>query len=510
METYKQTEKERTRELIWKHSILSLTNNRRDNRILNPDYMERLWHYSKMQIRKSKRDEAYLFNEEIFQDWTEFADIKYGTKKASELKVALFCGPEPENDVEHLLGLGIRIENIYAFEYDKKTFRCAVDRLHSTYPRLKIFNGKIEDFIGLNSVVFDIVYLDFTRSLLKEFKTVFRLIDSNSLSELSVLAINTTIPEKEDKTIQSFANYFFHTPIFEYGVIHGNDKNEEGLICEGCFSYGILSPKELEPYIERNFETVYSAFQTNFVIAYANLLKPIHSLINKKFLFDRIFYAESVEKLLNAEESLEKWELYFYMIQNPGFHQLIQSVFPDDVFFKTSDKGCKYSRLQASILFDIYKHSILERTTEILSIILQKALPEIDNQLVGKREGLFCDIPMIHLWLELIVNQYGTPYHFNMKNHKRYKYKAKQRDMYLDLFTFDKCGALYDWLPMIEYYGEDLSVLERQIVSRMCVDAIGKHAIFNLPRQYFGAALIGRNERDWSKNFHVPNRVSLS
>ena len=36
---------------------------------------------------------------------------------------------------------------------------------------------------------------------------------------------------------------------------------------------------------------------------------------------------------------------------------------------------------------------------------------------------------------------------------------------------------------MIEYYGAGLSVLERQMVTRMCIDAINKHTIWVLHRQ---------------------------
>lgn len=513
METYKQEIKEKTREIIWKHAITSLTNNRRSCRILNSEYMEHLWGYSKIQIRMSK-EAPYLFNEDIYQDWTEFADITYQNKKVSELKIGFFCGPEPENDVRFLIEKGVRVENIYAFEYDKKIFNQAVNSLHSSYPRLKIYNGKIEDFIQLNSVVFDIIYLDFTRSLLKEFKTVFKLISNNSLSELSVLVVNTTIPEKTEDNINQLANYFFYNPIFEYGILndeeddYSNNEDSFGKFREGCTAYGICSVEELKPYIERNFTDAYSAFQTHFIISYSNLIKPIHSVVNKEFLFKRIFNSSETDKLLKNSKSLDNWELR-HTLDSPLIHQQISSAFSKEHFFSVNDVGCKYSIQQATYLFDLYDNAEYDNYHNILSNVLQKAIPQIHNNIIGARNGLFCDVPMIHLWLELIINQYGSPYHFNMQNHKRYKYTSKQRDMYFDIFTLDRCRSLYDWLPIIEYYGDDLSCLERQIVSRMCIDAIGKHTIFNLNQQYYGSALIGLNEKKWSKNHFVPVRETL-
>ena len=81
--------------------------------------------------------------------------------------------------------------------------------------------------------------------------------------------------------------------------------------------------------------------------------------------------------------------------------------------------------------------------------------------------------------------------------------------MCLDIFTFDQCRALYDWLPMIEYYGDDLSILERQMISRICIDAIGKHSLHILERQYYGSAIVGINEHCWSKNHDIKDRMNL-
>ena len=125
MATYKQAEKEKSRELIWNHAVESITTQRNNNRILNATYMEHLWLYCQQQLNEK-------LDIETFVQWKEYADICYGKKTPEELKVAFFCGNEPENDVCHLLRLGVRIENIYAFECDKHAFRDAVSSLHNS------------------------------------------------------------------------------------------------------------------------------------------------------------------------------------------------------------------------------------------------------------------------------------------------------------------------------------------------------------------------------------------
>jgi hypothetical protein len=79
----------------------------------------------------------------------------------------------------------------------------------------------------------------------------------------------------------------------------------------------------------------------------------------------------------------------------------------------------------------------------------------------------------------------------------------------MDIFTVDKCRALYDWLPMIEYYPNNLHNKERQIITRMCIDAIKKHLHYFIPRQFYGSALIGINEEEWSTNYEIPTRGRL-
>jgi hypothetical protein len=136
---------------------------------------------------------------------------------------------------------------------------------------------------------------------------------------------------------------------------------------------------------------------------------------------------------------------------------------------------------------------------EFLSDVLLNSIPEI-NSIVKKTERVFCDLPLPYLWVELAINQFGTPYHSQFKNHLRFSYTAQRNKMFVDSFTFDKCRSLYDWLPMIELFGTDLSNLERQILARICIDAIGgKQSGTILPNLYFGSNLIGRGEHNWAE-----------
>ena len=112
--------------------------------------------------------------------------------------------------------------------------------------------------------------------------------------------------------------------------------------------------------------------------------------------------------------------------------------------------------------------------------------------------------------MELALNHLGNAYHINTDQQWRAKYKAKKHEMYLDIFVFDSCRSLYDWLPMLDLYGEYLSSIERQIIIRSCIDAIKKQCHYSSFYSYFGAHLIGEKTKSWSKFGALDIRKNLN
>lgn len=534
MTTYKQPEKEKSRELIWSHAVESITSKRYDNRILNATYMEHLWLYCQQQLNEKLDIEAFV-------RWKEYADICYGERRPEELKVAFFCGNEPDNDVKHLLQLGIRIENIYAFECDNNSFKEAVKSLHNSYPLLKIYRGKIEDYAELQNVKFDIIYLDFTGSLLKEYKTVVRILDLNALSEMSILAVNTTYPDPTKDNIRFLSNFFYNDTFFEMSVLDGKDPIRENgdtwfYRIEGCDAMNIGSMEEMANYIRENFDYAYSAFQFAFILDYSNRYKPFYEVFKKSMLSNRLIKGGFLQNIKDFNTT------YHHPLKQEYFEdgqRLTSSQFIADNFIEKTENGGRISRLDALRVAEVflqtpYKHFITDYSKlqeeekqndfdsgemanedtieidfkQILTDEVREVIEHLDKWFHGKYR--FCDLPMEHLWLELLLYQFGHPYHTNVGNHKRYSYRAKTRRMCIDIFTLDKCRALYDWMPMLEYFIHDMQDNNRQMITRMCIDAIDKQLLHIVDEIYYGAALVGINEFDWSKNFVLPKRVELT
>ena len=532
--TYKQPVKDKSRFLVWQHAVESLTKNRRDARMLNLSYLERLTDYV-------EKKAGSTINPVELAGYHRFLDITYGQRSAEELKVAFLCGPEPENDVEVLLSFGVRLENMYAFEQDKDDFRQAVEALRGKYPQLKIYHENIEDFALMHNTVFDIVYLDFTCTLLSCVRTICCVLDNNMLAPLGVFAVNTTYMDATDENIDFLASYFFYDVFYEGCVYHGAkvDKNDDTYPkfgrMEGSSCLGWDTPNDIKPYIEANFELAYSAFQTDFINGYANITKPAYAVMSKTIMQRRLLKVAKINELLSYDKAFEQMD-FDYFIDGNNLFSLKFRLSPDEdlkQFFYNPDNGRRMSRMNSLKIWEMLTNAHYIRTYDLdggketegqeepfyekldipsfLAVPLEQSIGIIEDPLKpGKQRVFFCDVPMVHLWYEMIINSLGYPYHTNVKNHIRHSSTAKARKMCVDVFTFDQCRGFYDWLPMIEYQSDYVKDFDKQMIIRMSIDAIAKHSLGIIEQQYFGSALIGAGEQDWAKFYDFRMREELN
>ena len=144
MTTYKQPKKEKARLKIWKKAIKGLTIDRDKSAILKENTIREMRRY----ILKTSKHTAGRFEEDksVINGFSEFLNQVNSSKKASELKVIYFCGPEPENDLDVMLDYGIKIENVWALEQDKKLYGEAVNKAKIKYPSLKVYSQKFKEF----------------------------------------------------------------------------------------------------------------------------------------------------------------------------------------------------------------------------------------------------------------------------------------------------------------------------------------------------------------------------
>lgn len=519
MLTYKQDIKEKSRIKIWTKAIKNLTVDRDKQRILKPNYIRRLWDYAFDEILPAENpDEKYI------ESWTCFSNSLYDNKYPHQLKIAYFCGPEPENDLKIMTQLGVQIENVWAIESNKNVYLDALLSAKKKYPTLKIFNGDISNLIKIISFKFDIIYLDFTAPLFsKESKpllTLNSIFESKSLSDLGILVVNSSIPDKTEENIEFLSSYFRSHAFLEGSIYTGNSK--DSCFHDSADSCGYISRIEkddnefnedeeiFENLIYDNFEYAYSAFSTHYPTVVAGYIQPmlrVGSIPTLKHMFIKKDQKQILSNL-NIDEILENHEhfpIWNFILRLKDSKTKIGKYWYQQ--FKNCKKGgvSYFDSVRLYDLLRIAKYSY----KDILSEDLSNSIDEIISALPDSNKVIFCDAPMSHLWIELAINHLGNAHHVNTDAHWRAKYKAKERDMYLDLFVFDNCRALYDWLPMLNLYGKDMSTIERQIIVRACMDAITKQNHYSSFFSYYGANLIGVGKKRWSHFSELKKRFEL-
>lgn len=527
MKGYQQIEKEKSRELIWEHVISSLTYKRLQTTIVTPEILNEFTLKCANKVNEFYSSKDFIFNQlHCNQDWLEYHNSIYTPKKPSDLKVAFFCGPEPVNDLKHILSRGIRTENIWAFEIDKENYIKAKEDIYKFGAYINIFEGNLNDFIKSNPQKFDIVYLDFTNSLLSKKSNPLLLLntifESSFINDLSNVIVNTCYPDENQETIE-FLSKFFGSKKWIHRSMLGSD-----LGCtfhESLEAHGIIGNENVEKLIKSKFIESYSDFATAIPDIFTNVINPISRIVKLPTLNRKIFNLEKLKDALIRFSRVD-WNNYgddefggFDLIMNADDYAywhfaddiIAENIKPLSHYFSNSFKNENFTPFD-TIKFYSLLHSIEEGyfdafSDEILNVVLQIEKNTIEKQLGV--HGLFCDIPMKHLWYSLLIGKYGYPYHINYNNHKRYDYIAKERRMCLDIFTFDRCRSLYDYIPSFEFISEFFKDPHRQLIIRCYMDKIYKTQFFYNDSFYSWGNLLSADETNHSFFTEIKNREQI-
>jgi hypothetical protein len=116
--------------------------------------------------------------------------------------------------------------------------------------------------------------------------------------------------------------------------------------------------------------------------------------------------------------------------------------------------------------------------------LLAQSIPDILSQ--------FCDVPTETLFLETIINQICFPMHYVTNKTLRFKYKAKQTNMFTDLIIFDECRYIYDWMPSLGLIENGFNNPEHELIYRMALDGLVRNTWFYNHDTFFGCSMVDR------------------
>jgi hypothetical protein len=489
---YIEKEKQIARNESLQFAIKTLTKKRHKSTIARKTYVRDIKTYLIENGTVHDKELASLLDESEILRWESFYESIIRKKKPSELRVAYLSGPNPENDIEVLVENGILAENIWAFESDNITYTTAVvSALDSKFPFVKLYKGKLENYLKVLPFKFDIIYLDFCGTVVSDstLSVVRDIFLFQKLETLGVLITNFALPSEKypanidiRKNINLLtANYLYPKPFTE------EYSNFGGGFRESAECHNISQNKFLS-IAKRNIKTFYSQFITRILYDLPSVIIPYQRLASNEQL-TKLFF-KSFNKSSFNEDYTE--DLYTFPDQHPLIWGLSDFFIRTKPFNDILEKFKKQISItgNASTVFDsIEKVSYFmeERSQDGLH---SDKLDEIRKSWKITDKYIFCDVFMFHQLKDILIGQVTSPYFYNVDYTKRWTYKAKETDMFMDLITYDECRYIFDWMPTLDMFEDGVNDIHRQLSLRFAMDSVTKQRRWYNEEFFSGTAVV--------------------
>lgn len=498
MKEYQEIEKQIARNEALEYAIKTLTENRYKSSIARKSYVRDVKIFLQQEGSEYDKEVSSFLSENEISRWEAFYKSIVRKKKASELRIAYLSGPNPENDIEIFVKNGVLPENIWAFESDNKTYSQAVmSALDSKFPFVKIYKGRIENYLKILPFKFDIIYLDFCSTLASD-KTLSVIRDIffyQKLETLGILITNFSLPNKNNSANLDYrknlnllaANYLYPKEFTE------NFTGLGGGFRESAECHGINFDDFLK-IAKRNETTFYSQFITRLLFDLPSVIIPYQRLATNENLI-RLFF-KNFSKEAFGKDYLE--DLYCFPNDNALVWALSNFSFIED---KTYIDLFDRLKRQMSI---VNSESKLQEQTELVTYFMNEGLDKefhsdklktIKEKWKFTEKYIFCDVFLFHQLKDILVGQLTSPYFYNVNYTKRWMYKAKETEMFMDLITYDECRYIFDWMPTLDMFEEGVADWDRQLSLRFAMDSVSKQRRWYNNDFFAGTAVIDQDKK---------------
>lgn len=75
----------------------------------------------------------------------------------------------------------------------------------------------------------------------------------------------------------------------------------------------------------------------------------------------------------------------------------------------------------------------------------------------------------------MLFRQLSVPYDINIRETRRWAYKAKETQMFTDMFVLDDCRCIYDMMPTIDMIDHRIKDMDAQVCYRIVLDVLNKN-----------------------------------
>lgn len=481
---YRQPQKAEVRHKTLLKAIEILTSDRQNACCVKRNYPRKVYDYFYLLNESKEKDEVSKVSEYYLRDWEKLHDTFIGNKRPEDLIICYLSGPEPKNDFNELVKMGVLPQNIWAFENDKNTYGKAINELDNMlFPKPKILRMPIEQFLKNTPKKFDIIYIDACGSIPSE-QHALRCISSickyHRLNSPGVILTNFAEPDFEhieikDEYIELLSLYFWCK----------NYPNDEVIIKNneiGSKYYTIIKNE-----VTKDIKKHYGEFVRRITMDISSVFIPILRMCNSSYM-DTL----GKPKISNEKISLDKIK----QIKNNSLWKFcsMASWLKDNL--QDINSGKIELLLKECMGLDGFKYDINTCFDMIMQIKNDEGvLNELAKDVKGyfeKEENLyqFLDKPSSSLFFDTIINQLAYPLHYVTNSIDSYRYKAKETNMYLDTLVVDECRYIYEWLPTINQMICAFEDLSWQYVFRFALDGLVKCRIRYNNETYFRGSVI--------------------
>lgn len=512
---YNQPEKNRIRALSLKTAVQKLTKYRSKNCAIPSSYVAQVKEH--LQSR-SKNDydkiHSALLDNETVNRWESLQKSNVGSKVASELQIAYLCGPDPTLDFKVLTDLGVHPNNIWAFESDPILYKQAVEAIKkSTFSSVKIHHGSMSDFFEIVPKKFDIIYLDacapITSIKQKVPELLFSIFQNQRLNSPGILLTNFSHPDESNTQLLKYTDSFTTAYLYPKSFLESH-RNQSG-ITEGPIAHGLLpfhddmnsEEGESDFYTEvtRDRTTYYGQLVTRMLLDLALTIVPTQRISKSPKIWNR-FFNNDIEKI-----SSELDQFRYTSEDDIGPVITDSNLFPlswtltqltstkvDLNYGNIDSQTTRYSveilkqftnqGVHKQILFDYLKTNGGYYTPELLNSF--KTFSSIYNYYQ------FCDVFTESLIFDCLLSQYSYPMIPVTQQIRRWTYKAKETQMYVDLIPFDHARYVFEWLPTMDLLNEALSTKSEELCFRFALDGLARQCRYFNTGFLYGASSIDK------------------
>ena len=531
--SYDQPTKQQARTVALTHGVEVLTARREAAAIVPAAYVDRVRAAVLASDTPGDAAAAMACDDDI-RSWREFRAGSIGTRDPSELTVAYLAGPEPSNDLLALVRLGLRPENIWAFEVDPQAIADGVENLKRLGLRgVKFVPVRMDEYLAGTPRRFDIIYIDACGALpSKRQKTTRLIVDifrHGALAPLGVLITNFARPDvSKPDTLDHYAA-LVSSYLFPKGFAEKDDRMLEGPVCQGFVPQGGEGDDRcFLTEVKEHFESYYGAFITRHLMDIAEIIAPTVRLTATglhKVLFDADLqaaaargrrFAKSNEAAFKEpddgvdEDNVGSNEIDMDgdAISDSNFFSLIWTLAAlgfyeiDNNFTAPSKTVKEFARAWKNQLVgsppgsaaaeDLIAAFYAWRNEKNLWSPAMKAIGSFPYMTVMP---FLCDMPTKEVGFYPAFAQLAYPAHPNIRETRRFRYVAegKSTPMFLDVIPFDECRYVYDWLSGTHLVTGDWLDLSAQLTFRFALDAIVKERRWFGDDFLFGCHVVGES-----------------